>query len=68
MEAETCFQSLHNLKLDLGYENTMRVFGAVLLGRMKCVIHDWDAGPVSVIILFSQLNNLRFSDRPAMQS
>lgn len=53
MEAETCFQSLHNLKLDLGYENTMRVFGAVLLGHVKCVIHGWDGVPVSVIIMFS---------------
>lgn len=53
MEAQTCFPSLHILKLDLGYENTMRVFGAVFLGHKKCVIHDWDGGPVSMIILFS---------------
>lgn len=28
---ETCFQNLHNDKLDLGYENTMRVSGAMFL-------------------------------------
>lgn len=38
MEAETCFQNHHNAKLDLGYENTMRVWGSVI--RPKFYIHS----------------------------
>lgn len=43
---ETCFQNLHNAKLDLGYENTMGVFGAMFLGQE---FYIWSASSVSEI-------------------
>lgn len=42
----TCFQKLHNAKLDLGYENTMGVFGAMFLGQE---FYIWSASSMSGI-------------------